>query len=226
MKNNSSKSVNYDYKWRLNAQNEVMAEFIKEYPNSYVSLYHLDKNSLSGGYNYEDYYEQYETLSNELKNTSKGQALGKKILATKSNLYGKSFLNFESISPEGVSFQMNDIIQENEFTLIDFWASWCIPCRKENPYVVKTYESFKNKGFNVISISLDKDKEKWIQAIGEDGMPWIHGCTFKAFDDPGALLYGVKFIPYNILIDKQGKVLAANLKGENLYKSIQSLVQK
>lgn len=100
--------------------------------------------------------------------------------------------------------------------LIDFWASWCGPCRAENPNVVRVFGKYKDKGFTVFGVSLDQNKEKWLGAIKSDGLTWSHVSDLKGWSSEGARLYGVKSIPQTYLIDKEGKVIAKNLRGEML----------
>lgn len=110
--------------------------------------------------------------------------------------------------------------------LLDFWASWCGPCRKENPNVVKAYEAFKDKGFTIYSVSLDTDKDKWVAGIKKDQLYWPnHVSELKGWQSSVCEMYGVRSIPQSFLLDKEGKVIATNLRGEQLFNTIQSVVQ-
>ncbi len=110
------------------------------------------------------------------------------------------------------------------YILIDFWASWCKPCRAEHPRLTRLYEQYSGKGFAVYSISLDKDKDKWIKAIKKDNLYWVHHVSnLKMFDSPAVDIYNVNSLPFNVLVDYDGKVIAFNLRGERLEKKIKEL---
>ncbi|MDW8289051.1 MAG: TlpA disulfide reductase family protein, partial [Flammeovirgaceae bacterium] len=108
--------------------------------------------------------------------------------------------------------------------LIDFWASWCGPCRRENPNVVKLYEKYKHKGFEIYGVSLDRDRKAWIEAIKEDGLPWIHVSDLKFWQSEAAKLYNISAIPTTVLLDKEGKIIAKNLRGKALEEAIEKVL--
>lgn len=110
-------------------------------------------------------------------------------------------------------------------TLIDFWASWCAPCRQENPSVVALYAELHGKGLNIISVSLDNDADKWKAAISKDKLSWTQVSNLKEMQDPIALQYGVTQIPTTILVDSNGKVVARDLFGEDLKEKILELLE-
>ena len=99
---------------------------------------------------------------------------------------------------------------------MDFWASWCGPCRKEMPNVVKAYAKFKDKGFEIYGVSLDQDKARWLEAIQKDGITWPQVSDLKYWECEAAKLYAVEGIPYTVLLDKEGKIIAKNLRGADL----------
>ncbi|HBX52330.1 MAG: hypothetical protein A2275_06555 [Bacteroidetes bacterium RIFOXYA12_FULL_35_11] len=107
---------------------------------------------------------------------------------------------------------------KGKFVLLDFWASWCAPCRKENPNLVKCYQKFKNKNFEIFQVSLDKSKDEWLSAIKKDQLTWKHASDLKYWDSPVVKLYAIQGIPANFLLDKNGKIIARNLRGDELEK--------
>ena len=126
----------------------------------------------------------------------------------------------------------NNIIALQQFrgkyVLVDFWASWCGPCRAENPNVLKAYDTYKAKNFTVLGISLDKAdaRDKWLKAIHDDHLEWTQLADLKGWKNEAALLYSVRAIPQNFLIDPQGKIIAHNIRGEELFKKLQEIFKE
>lgn len=114
---------------------------------------------------------------------------------------------------------------KGKYVLLDFWASWCAPCRKDNPNVVKAYNEFKDKNFTVFGVSLDQNKDAWQQAIRQDGLTWTHASDLKYWSNEAAVLYGVQGIPANFLIDPQGNIIAQDLHGEEIIRELKKVVK-
>jgi len=125
-------------------------------------------------------------------------------------------------SPEGKEIALSSL--KGKVVLIDFWASWCGPCRKEMPNVVKAYAKYKGKGFEIYGVSLDQEKDKWVEAIAKDGITWPQVSDLQYWNNSGARKYNVQSIPYTVLLDKEGKIIAKNLRGEELDKKLSEIL--
>ena len=130
---------------------------------------------------------------------------------------GQPYIDFTMNNIEGEAVTLSDLIGDNELLMIDFWAAWCPDCRAENPNIVAVYNDFKDKGLDIISVSLDTDKNAWTKAISADGLSWEnHVSELKGWDCSAATEYGVAWIPQNFLIDNNGIIVAKNLNGDDL----------
>jgi thiol-disulfide isomerase/thioredoxin len=119
---------------------------------------------------------------------------------------------------EGESIKLSEL--RGNVVLIDFWASWCGPCRRENPNVVRVYNKYNDKGFEILGVSLDRTKDKWAAAIEKDGLTWLHVSDLKGWQNEAAQLYGVRSIPHTVLLDREGKIIARNLRGPALERKL------
>ena len=141
-------------------------------------------------------------------------SLVQKVNSAKNFMIGAVAPDFEQATPEGKSMKLSDL--RGKVVLVDFWASWCGPCRKENPHVVKLYDKYKSKGFDVMGVSLDKTKDRWVNAIEKDDLRWNHVSDLKGWSNVVAKQYSVSSIPHTLLLDKDGKILARNLRAKQL----------
>ena len=132
------------------------------------------------------------------------------------------FVDLGLPGPQGQTVWVGDYVGQNKLVLIDFWASWCGPCIRELPNVVKAYERFHDKGLEIVGVSLDKDKASWLAAIEQTGQKWPQMSDLKGWDCLGAQFYGIQSIPANVLIDEHGKILARDLRGDALLEEIES----
>ena len=127
-------------------------------------------------------------------------------------------------NPQGEVIKLSDL--KGKYVLIDFWASWCRPCRVENPNLVQLYRSNKDRGLRIVGVSLDKEKNKWIQAIKDDGLVWNHVSNLQFWNDPIAKLYKVSAIPATFILDDKGVIIARDLRGIELYNKVEELLSK
>lgn len=134
---------------------------------------------------------------------------------------GATAPDFTLNTPEGTALSLSSL--KGKIVLIDFWASWCKPCRLENPNVVLLYNQYKDKGFDILGISLDKEKGAWVKAIADDKLTWHHVSDLKFWQSDVAVKYGVQAIPFTLLLDKEGKIIGKNIRGEALGKKLREL---
>lgn len=152
------------------------------------------------------------------------QFLDQKLSSMASFVIGGEAPDITQDSPEGQPVSLSQL--RGKVVLIDFWASWCGPCRKENPHVKKLYAKYKDEGFEIFGVSLDRKKESWIGAIEKDGLPWYHVSDLKGWQNEAAQLYGVRSIPQTVLLDAEGKIIARNLRGPSLDAKLKEIFGK
>ena len=167
----------------------------------------------------------YNSFAENIKNSFYGNQLKKIMDANVKTDIGAVAADFTATTAEGKSFKLSDFYKGKKVVLIDFWASWCGPCRKENPNVVKAYNQFHQKGFEIVGFSLDEKKNDWLVAIKKDNLTWTQVSDLKGWESSIAKLYNVSAIPTNFLIDGNGKILASNLRGEELENKLQELLK-
>ena len=139
---------------------------------------------------------------------------------------GKKFLDFEMADVNGKMHKLSEYVGNGKVVLIDFWASWCPPCRREMPHLVELYKEYKNKGFEIVGISLDSTTEKWMDGIKELGITWPQLSDLKDWDNEGVGLYGVSSIPETILVGADGNIIAKKLNSKDLKKKLDELLNK
>jgi len=196
--------------------------FIKDSPNSLISVLILERFVTNKIIPLSESKSIFESFSNQIKNTNSGRIIKKQLEATPKAEVGQIAPSFEGSSPTGDKFVLENKL--GKITIIDFWASWCRPCRVENPNLVQLYRKNKERGLNIIGVSLDREKSKWIQAIEDDGLIWDHVSNLKFWNDPIAKLYKVSAIPATFILDENGVIIARDLRGIALYKKVEELL--
>lgn len=197
-------------------------EFAKTHPKSYLSLIAL-KQAAAVAETAVAATQAYYNLSPKLKNTEIGKTIVVLLASSAKTKIGEPAPEFTQSTPEDKAVKLSDF--KGKYVLIDFWASWCGPCREENPNVVAAYNKYKDKGFTILGVSLDNPgkKEAWMKAIADDKLPWTQVSDLKGWDNIVALQYGVRSVPTNFLVDPEGKIIAKDLKGETLNSKLAEL---
>ena len=181
--------------------------------NTEMAMFESVVNQLVTGFNGSPTIDQIKAQFQQMKT----QAAEKDMFSV-----GKMAPDFEQQKPDGTTMKLSDL--RGQVVLLDFWASWCGPCRKENPNVVNVYHKYNKDGFTVMNVSLDKSREAWLGAIERDGLVWPnHVSDLKFWSNEVAQLYKVSSIPFTVLIDAEGKIIGTNIRGEALGETLKSI---
>lgn len=207
----------------LNSINDKQKEYIKAHLASYISPFLLSRVYYDMD---ADVLESFlSVMDSKLDSLAAIVTLKGRVAKLKTVAIGQITPDFTMNNVTGNPIKLSDVYSKNEYTLIDFWASWCGPCRRENPNVVAVFNSFKVKGFGVFGVSLDDDKENWLKAISDDKLTWPHVSDLKKWKNAAAAIYVVNSIPSNLLVDKTGKIIGRNLREEKLRETVAGLLK-
>ena len=209
---------------------EQNIDFIRENKNSYISLLLLTQLAMTDAMTSQEIKDHFNGFDREIKETTKGKEFAdtlKKIEESEKErekvAIGQVAPNFSAPTPEGTTASLHDNL--GKVTIIDFWASWCGTCRKENPNVVALYNKFKDNGLKIIGVSLDREREKWLQAIDDDQLNWLQVSNLSFWDDPIAKEYFVEAIPATFILDEKGTIVAKDLRGNELEEKVAELLK-
>ena len=206
----------------LNKIASISEDFVNKHPSSFVSplaivrLYQATQNGVKTE-------ELYNFLSPQTQSSPLGMYVKQLIAESKINPIGSVVSDFSQTDTAGNPVPISAF--RGKYVLVDFWASWCRPCRQENPNVVAAFEKFKNKNFTILGVSLDQNKKAWLDAIKMDGLHWSHVSDLKGWGNQVAAIFKVSSIPQNLLLDPEGRIIAKNLRGNVLESRLSALLK-
>jgi peroxiredoxin len=203
------------------AYDDQRTQFSKEFANknnkSFVSPYIVYRNSWA--YEMNDLESTLNGFDTVLNNSIYTGFLQDYLKTMKRTSVGMLYVSFQMQDSAGTYIPIADLIGDN-YLLLDFWASWCAPCREENPNLVAMYNKYHESGFDIMGVSLDNSRDRWLKAIKDDNLTWHHVSDLSGWENRAAKSYGVRSIPANVLISPQGYIIAKNLRGAELQKKL------
>ncbi len=221
IKNSKQSKLYYEYAEKVGSvknteeKAKIVKQMIDENPSSPACIFFIDILDSKKDYAY------YKKLSDGLKPYAGTQLVHdfiQKTINIKKLEIGNEAPEIALKNPEGKVVKLSSL--RGNYVLVDFWASWCRPCRRENPNNVKMYQKYHDKGFEIYGVSLDRDKNSWLKAIKDDNLTWTQVSDLKFWNSEGAKIYNVRSIPHTVLLDKEGKIIAKNLRGKSLEKKL------
>jgi len=201
---------------------ELIIDYINKNSSSLLALIYVEELDID-----ED-FELYQTISSNLYSKYPENVyvkdLKQRVEAAQKTAIGSLAPDISMPTPDGKTINLSDL--RGKIVLIDFWAAWCGPCRRESPNMVKLYEEYNKHGFEIFGVSLDTEKERWTTAIEDDKLIWTQVSDLLGWDSKAQELYGFEGIPYTVLIDKEGKIIAKGLRGEALAEKLEEIFGK
>ena len=209
-------------------EREVMLyewDFIVDNLDSYMSALLLEVFMIENKVNKDSIIDVYESFSNRIKVSDVGKNIADLLSQFEDPIeVGEIAPDFTAPSIDGPDVTLSNELVNNKVTLLDFWAAWCRPCRIENPNLVRLHKKYKDAGFDIIGVSLDRTREQWEQAVIDDNLPWTQVSNLNFWNDPVARRYSIRAIPQSYLLNKEGLVMGKNLRGQELEDRILSLL--
>lgn len=206
-----------------NELNVAKKEFVNLHSDYYFSVYLLER--LIRELEPKEGEELFAMIPEAHQSTSYGKNIKRYLTLNKNLQVGDKFSDFTLPNAQGEMVNLSELVK-GKYALIDFWASWCRPCRRENPHLRKAFNQYHDKGFEIFGVSLDEQKEDWLKAVGEDNITWTAVVDTLAFNGDAAMMYNVRYIPHNFLINPEGEILAIDLRGEDFLAKVDEIFSK
>ncbi|MBD3289645.1 DUF4369 domain-containing protein [candidate division KSB1 bacterium] len=202
---------------------EMIRKYVAEHPASVISA-HLTYWNLVHEVDLAELKTIVSELDESLNSTFYLQQLKERIKTLEQTAVGQPALDFTMENTEGEPVSLSSF--EGDYLFVDFWASWCMPCRRENPNVVKMYRKYHSEGFDILGVSFDSNRDNWLKAIEEDSLTWTHVSDLQGWQNAAGRLYDIRSIPSSLLIDPEGIIIAKNLRGEDLRNKLADIFEK
>jgi thiol-disulfide isomerase/thioredoxin len=202
---------------------EVIRSFVTAHPASLIAAYIINQHLCAPAADAAVIEPLYNQLSDEVKQSKSGKQVYAALNAAKTTAIGIAIPAFSV--PDKNGELVNIAGYKGKYILIDFWASWCGPCRRENPNLLKAYKQYKDKGFDILSVSIDENKDKWLAAVAEDQLSWTQVSDLKGKNSTVYKQFEIRAIPMNYLLDTEGRIVAKNLRGEELQKKLTEIIK-
>ncbi|MCB0805578.1 MAG: redoxin domain-containing protein [Bacteroidales bacterium] len=211
---------NQEYEDVEDQQMQFLLDNAMTHNNSVIAAYSVDRNSYL--FDEQDLEPVVNKFDPSISESVYVKNLKERVATLKRVAIGQPAVDFTMDDMEGNPVTLSSLY--GNYLLVDFWASWCGPCRRENPFVVEAYQQYKDKGFDILGVSLDSKKDKWLEAVEADNLTWHHVSDLKQWNNEASNLYAVKSIPSNVLLDPEGTIIAKNLRGEELQAKLSELL--
>ncbi len=226
----TNNQLNDSLELALSDQYDVVS---KEYADLMYGFAQKNMNNKLGEYIFTNYYSEFDAKqqrelinlgSDSFKKQPFTQKINERLINMEKVAVGNKFTDFTLKTPDGKDVKLSDYAGKGKYVLIDFWASWCGPCRNELPKVVELYKKYKNKGFEIVGVSLDKEHADWVKGIKDLGLTWPQMSDVKAWESIVVSMYGIQAIPHTVLLDKNGTIIANELHGNKLEQKLSELM--